>query len=357
MPKITLEEFLNGSMAFIQCDTEEQAKIYCDAMHALGRKWMGGESFAEYTHFGNGCTWYKNTMQYSRDRDHALSYTVYHFTDIVDFSATQPEPDPNQFRVLLRKDYRWHNACWDEKKNRLTVAGSGVSQANIVSIENDPRVKYLVCKMCGSVIKNTKKAIEEHAQLGTSSKACLTCKSLYIKDEKDLKESFSKNEDGTYTQTRKAVCELTCGNAYRNPSIDSEDARAACRYRSCRAETIEPAEKFFTKYPGAFDDMVTVDALDMNKWIVSCRNGDSVDFKFNGRYNIFVRTTNLGIIDRFMCNYRSDHYEVVYSKKYDKLFVLSCGEYSELTSTSSRFSETYYNELMKIVRNIYKGED
>lgn len=358
MPKITLEEFLNGSMAFIQCDTEEQAKIYCDAMHALGRKWMGGESFAEYTHFGNGCTWYKNTMQYSRDRDHALSYTVYHFTDIIDFSATQPEPDPNQFRVLLRKDYRWHNACWDEKKNRLTVAGSSVSQANIVSIENDPRVKYLVCKMCGSVIKNTKKAIEEHVQLGTSSKACLTCKSLRLKDEQDLKESFHKNEDGTYTQTRKAVCKLVCDFSYGCPSIDSDKARNVCRYRKCGAETIEPVEKFFAKYPGAFDDMATVDALDMGKWTVNCRyNDDTVELKRSGRYNIFVRTTSLGIVDRFVCHYRSDTYEIVYSKKYDKLFMIDFGEYADVTSSNTKLSESYLNELMKIVRNIYKGED
>ena len=84
---------------------------------------------------------------------------------------------------------------------------------------------------------------------------------------------------------------------------------------------------------------------------------DNVDFKFKGRYNIIASTTNLGIIDRFVCNYRSSNHEIVYSKKYDKLFELSYGEYSELTAHDSPFSETCYNELMKIMRNIYKGDD
>ena len=357
MPKITLEEFFSNKDNFIQCDTEEQAKVYCDTMHEMGKKWRGGESFAEHTFFQEGGIWYRSTLQYSRERDHAYSYNVYHFTDIIDFVGAG-EPDPNQFRVLLRKDYKWHNACWDDNKNRVTVYGTGISQENIISAENDPRAKYMVCKMCGSVIKNTKKAIEEHVQLKASSKACLTCKSLRLKDEQDLKESFHKNEDGTYTQTRKAVCKLVCDFSYGCPSIDSEKARSICRYRKCCAETIEPAEKFFAKYPGAFDDMATVDALDMSKWTVHHRHSDdTVDLKRSGRYNIFVRTTSLGIVDRLICNYRSDTYEIVYSKKYDKLFMLDYGEYADVTSSNTKLSEAYLNELMKIVRNIYKGED
>ncbi len=358
MPKITLEEFLNGPNAYIQCDTEEQAKMYCDAMHMLGKTWRGGESFAEETFYRGGSIWYRNTRQYSHELGTVLQYTVYHFTDIIDFASTQQEPDPNQFRVLLRRDYSFHNACWDEKVNKLTVYGSSISQTGILSIENDPRRKYVQCKMCGSVIKNTKKAIEEHAQLAKSSKACLTCKSLRFDNEKNLKESFVKNDDGTYTKTNKSVCTLTCDYTYRRPSIDDDKARAGCRYRNCSIDTVEPAENFFTKYPDVFDDMATVDAIDMSKWQIDCRRSDNwVDFKWKGRYNIIIRTTNLGIIDRFICSYRSDDYDIVYSKKYDKMFILSYGEYNELTSTNSHFSEKYYNELMKIMKNIYKGEN
>ena len=361
MPKITLAEFFERDQwKAINCYTREQSDAVRQAFHNMGKTWNGGNSYltldfweddTEYRHYTNDCR---------TGTSHRLNNCVfYEFDDIVELSSEpMPEPDPNQFRVLLRKDYKWHNACWDENKNRLTVYGNNTSQTSVVSVENDPRVKYVVCKMCGSVIKNTKKAIEEHAQLKASSKACLTCKSLLLKDEQDLKESFHKNEDGTYTQTRKAVCKLVCDFSYGCPSIDSDKARSVCRYRKCGAETIEPAEKFFAKYPGAFDDMATVDALDMSKWTVNCRyNDDTVELKRSGRYNIFVRTTSLGIVDRFVCHYRSDTYEIVYSKKYDKLFMLNYGEYADITSSNTKLSEAYLNELMKIVRNIYKGED
>jgi hypothetical protein len=39
------------------------------------------------------------------------------------------------------------------------------------------------------------------------------------------------------------------------------------------------------------------------------------------------------------------------------MFALAWGEYSEITASNSDFSAQYYNELMKIMRNIYKGEN
>lgn len=360
MPKITLAEFFERDQwKAINCYTREQSDALRQAFHDIGKTWKDGESFlridfwddkVEYRHYTNDCR--TGTI-------HGLPNCVfYEFDDIVEFSSEpMPEPDPNQFRVLMRNDYRWHNACWDDKTNKLTVNNRNIYQNNIISIENDPRIKYVRCKMCGSIIKNTKKTIEEHDQLGKSSKTCLTCKSLCFGNENNLKESLVKNEDGTYTRTKKSVCSLTCGYTYRNPLIDDDKARAGCKYRNCGTNTVEPAENFFTKYPGVFDDMVTVDALDMSKCKVYSRYNDTVDFAWKSRYKIIVKTTALGIIDRFECSYRSNDYDIVYSKKYDKMFMMSGGEYEELTSTNSRFSEAYYNELMKIMRNIYKGEN
>lgn len=360
MPKITLAEFFERDhWKAINCYTREQSDAVRQAFHNMGKTWNGGNSFltldfweddTEYRHYTNDCR--------TGTSHHLNNCVFYEFDDIVEFSSeSMPEPDPNQFRVLLRGDYRWHNACWDEKENNLTVFGHSVSQSNIISIENDPRIKYVRCKMCDTVFKNTKKAIEEHAQLAKSSKTCLTCKSLYFSDETNNKESFVKNADGTYTRTKKCVCQLTCGYTYGHPQIDSDKARERCRYRSCSLTTIEPVEDFFTKYPGAFDDMATVDALDMSKWQISSKYSENVYFKLKGRHNITVSTNGLGIINVFACYYRSNSYEIVYSKKYDKMFELYCGFYSEITQKNSKFSETYYNELMKIMRNIYKGED
>lgn len=361
MPQITLAEFFERDQwKAINCYTREQSDTVRQAFHNMGKTWSSGADYptldfwedeAEYRHYTNDGRTGTN--------HHLDNCVFYEFDDIVEFSSEpMPESDPNQFRVLLRRDYRWHNASWDDKENTLTVDHRSVSQANIIAIENDPRVKYVRCKMCDAVFKNTKKAIEEHAQLAKSSKACLTCRSLRFGNETSLKESLIKNADGTYTRTKKSVCQLTCGNTYRAPLIDDDKARAVCKYRKCGVDTVEPAESFFTKYPGVFDEMATVDAIDMSKWQITHRRIDDwVDFKWKGRYDIIIRTTNLGIIDRFVCSYRSYDYEIVYSQKYDKLFVFSCGCYEELTSTTSYFSKTYYNELMKIMRNIYKGEN
>ena len=367
MPKITLAEFFaQDCQKLINCYTREQSETIRLAFHAMGKTWGSGSSYLDldfweetdrYRHYtNNGRTGINPDIK---------GYAMYEFDDVLDFfSKPESEPEselesnPNQLRVLLRSDYRWYNADWDGQSKLFSINGNVIVQTDIISIENDPRGKYVQCTKCGSIIKKTKKAIEAHAQLGMSSKTCLTCKYLKSYNETEVKESFVKNDDGTYIRTRNATCSLGCGNAYRKTLIDSPEARDSCMYRRCGLNTIQPISDFFTKYPGAFDDMATVDALDMNKWEMNYKSLDnSASFRSKGRYNIYIHTTNLGIIDRFECNYRSNHYTMAYSKKYDKIFVFKYGEYSEPTATGSGFSTQYYNALMQIMRNIYKGEN
>ncbi len=37
----------------MNCDTEEKAKIFCNYLHSIGKKWAGGESFLEINHWNN----------------------------------------------------------------------------------------------------------------------------------------------------------------------------------------------------------------------------------------------------------------------------------------------------------------
>lgn len=357
MPKITLEEFFSGGMKVIECTTKEQSDAVREAFHDFGKKWNSGDSYIYLDLWENGYTY----MHYTNDGRKGCkkpdpSWEVYGFDDI-EFSPNY-EPDPNQLRVLLRNDYKWHNACWDGQSKLLSVGKNRLNTTDIISIENDPRTKYVQCSMCNSIIRNTKKAIADHTQLGSSSKACLQCKYVRFDDTTTLKESIVKNEDGTYTKVNKTVGTLKCGNAWGKPAIDSNDARKCCIYRRCSADTIAPVDDFFSKYPGAFDDMATIDAIDMNKWDVYCKHyNDYIELSWKGRYHISIYTTNLGIIDVMQCYYRNKSYRIVYSKKYDKMFALAYGEYAELTATNSDFSTQYYNELLKIMRNIYKGEN
>lgn len=365
MPKITLEEFFDRSTTkVIECFSREQSDAVRQAFHAMGKKWHSGDSFIKLDYWTDGDTYiyYSNSCCKGKSTPD-LGWIVYSFDDIVELcsestSEPEPEPDPHQLRVLLRSDYRWHDASWEGNTSRLSIGRNRISPTDIISVENDPRTKYVQCTRCNSIIKNTKKAIEKHAQLAQSSESCLTCEYLRFSGETKLKESLIRNDDGTYTRTEKTVCSLICGNSYSNPLIESEKARGVCMYRYCGTNTVASIDDFFIKYPGAFDDMATVDALDMSKWQIDYKDTDgSVDLKWRGRYNLRVHTTSLGIIDRFISNYRNNNYKLVYSKKYDKIFVLSWGEYSEITPANSSFSTQYYNELMKIMRNIYKGEN
>lgn len=363
MAKITLAEFFSaGKMRAIMCYSREQSDAVRKAFDAFGKRWHSGDSFADLDYWLDADTfvYYSNDCCYGRNEP-GSGYEVYNIDDIAEIAAgvaAAPAQDPHKLRVFLREDYQWHDAVWDQKSEKLSRGKSYIRQTNILAVENDPRVKYLQCKKCGEIVKNTKKAIAEHAALSQSSKTCLTCKSLRISDETNLKESYTKNEDGTYTRTKKAICSLTCDYIHRCPQIDSEKARSGCRYRYCKAETLVAVNDIFVKYPGAFDDMATVDALDMSKWQFYYRgSNDACEFKWNGRSNIRAMINNLGIINMFVCHYRSNVYEVVYSKKYDKIFEANYGEYTEITKDDSPFSETYYNELLKIFRNIYKGEN
>ena len=365
MPKITLEEFFTKGRKtkIIECYTKEQSDVIRQAFYDFGKRWSSGSSYLELDYWEEDTEYmyYTNTCMRSNIKPGENEYETYSFDDIVELSSKptfESEPDPNQLRVLLRNDYKWHDAHWDGQTKLLSVGRNRLNTTDIISVENDPRIKYVQCTKCNSIIKNTKKAINEHAQLKSSSKTCLKCKNLRFDDATTLKESFIKNDDGTYTRVNKIVCELKCNNSWGRPNIDSNEARGICMYRRCGTDTVKPVDDFFIKYPGAFDDMATVDALDKSKWQFYYKSSDDcIEFAWKGRYNLSVYTTSLGIINSMRCNYRNKSYIIVYSKKYDKMFAIDYGEYRELTANNSDFSTQYYNDLLKIMKDIYKGEN
>lgn len=46
-PKFRLEDYQENYV--MHCDTEEKAKIFCDFLHNLGRKWIGGSLYKDET--------------------------------------------------------------------------------------------------------------------------------------------------------------------------------------------------------------------------------------------------------------------------------------------------------------------
>ena len=369
MPNISLQEFFDKDKhphAYVHCTSEAQAIKLTRAFHEMGRHWSGGQKYRDETYWYDYDTekWYSNHGAYSSsdpdDDWDGNEAEVFEFDEITDFhpaATATTTNDKKQLRVLMRDTLEWRNATWDQQSQYLSVRGSSVSSTQLVAIENDPRVKYLVCSKCGMIVRNTKKFIAEHAALAQSSKACLTCPVLKTTNVQQKVESYTKNADGTYTYNQKQKCELKCGNSRAFYSIDATEARGVCRYRQCTADTLKPFDDVFIKYPDLFDEMATIDALSNEQWNLYYKNSTYTKFKHTGKYTLYAYINKLGILDRFVLEYRNGTYEFVYSAKYDKMFLIDYGCYEEITNGSHSFTSTAVNNLLKIMHSIYKGEE
>lgn len=264
-------------------------------------------------------------------------------------------------KILLRSDYKWHEATFDKQEKLFKIDQSirygGIDEAYIVSVKDDTRNDFVICKGCGEVVPNTKAEIKNHLELGTSSKACFHCKKM--KEQKQVvvgERKYTLNEDGTYTISEKRNSILCCSNRnyYAGPYIDSEDARRNCMYSRCASAGVEGYVDTFTKYPGLFDEIITIDALNKKKWKFESKYSDSILFKATGSLRLYARANNYGIIDRFTYSFRSYDYDFVYSKKYNKIFWLNYGKYIEKVP-SSNITASNLAKIMEKVVEVYDG--
>lgn len=365
MASISLKEFFERDRAYIHCTSAAQATQLLNAFHNMGQRWRGGQSYANETY------WYEDTEEkwYSSDNGYAscepeegwdgTEPEVFEFNEITDFQVCQPIiEEKKQMRIFDRDTFTWLDAKFDPTTGYITVRGNEKRIADIIAIENDSRVKYVRCTKCGAYVRNTKKYLAEHAARGSNSKACLSCPRMRLANIQQSHTSFVKNEDGTYSKTEKAKCDLICGQTRNNYKIDSTEARGVCMYRQCSADTLKPIDDVFLKYPGLFDDMATVDDLGEKNWKFGYNYGKYSKFVYTGRYNLEVYVAKVGIINYFSWDYRNSTYNIMYSSKYDKLFLFDYDRYREISKTGyCPFSGVAYDNIMKIMHEIYKGEE
>lgn len=263
-------------------------------------------------------------------------------------------------KILLRSDYKWYDATFDmhDKLFKIDQSYSGIDEARIVAIKDDTRNDFVVCKGCGEVIHNTKAEIKKHLELSKSSHACFNCKKMRENSRTVIGErKYSLNEDGTYTVAEKRNSVLQCANRsyYSGPSIDSAEARRSCMYAHCESAGVNSYTDTFTKYPGLFDEQITVDALNKKKWKFEHKYNDCLIFKATGSLRLYARVNNYGIIDRFTYSFRSHDYDFVYSKKYNKIFWFSYSKYIEKTP-SSNITESNLAKIMEKVAEVYEED-
>lgn len=238
-------------------------------------------------------------------------------------------------KVLLRsykgEQYVWKKA---EMKNTFQFTledGRDVNQTQIVSISRDNRKRFVMCSACGQILRNEPNVIKEHMERASTSATCLGCADLRESCIEQLSAKYILQEDGSYIANTKKSVKLSCGYRYGYIDIDSQDARNTCRYRSCATAEMRSINDFFTKYPGVFDDMITVDKILDNGFTerINYPSRGLVEYKLKGKNNITAVVNRLNIVDYFEISYRNYTIDVVYSKKYEMMFSISSGMYRE----------------------------
>lgn len=257
-------------------------------------------------------------------------------------------------RILLRnyngEQYVWKKAEVKSATKFTLEDGRVVSQAEIVSISRDNRKKFVKCSACGEIIRNTPEAINEHKLKGTTSATCFGCKYMREMGSKQLSVKYTLQEDGSYSANVKKSLHLVCTATWNTPDINSENARGYCKFKQCATAEMKAIEDVFTKYPSAFDDMITVDKVLDNGFTErkECASRGQVEYKLKARNNIIAVVNKLNIVDCFVIDYRNHRITVVYSKKYDKLFAISSETYTEVKSIWFMPDTTFANIKAKI---------
>ena len=237
-------------------------------------------------------------------------------------------------RVLLRScsngdQYVWKKAEMKDAKTFALEDGNYVCQAGIVSISRDNRKKFVKCSSCGALIRNTPEAIKEHTNRASTSASCFGCPYMREGNGKQLSAKYTLQEDGSYVVNTKKSTKLYCRASFKFHDINSQEAREICRFKRCATAEMRPIEDIFTNYPGLFDDIITVDKILENGFTekIEYKHRGVTYYKLKGKNHITAIVNKLNIVDRFVICYRNQSFDVVYSKKYNKLFHIDGGSY------------------------------
>ena len=226
--------------------------------------------------------------------------------------------------------------------------GNSIKETDILTVlekEND----FVTCSACGQLIKNTPKAIREHIARKESYKGCLECQYLKTRENKNQKIKYALNEDGTFHRVLNDDVSLVCNASYRYAGITSEERLQNCPYAKCSKETISSNNGFFDKYPNAFDEMITVDAIKFKK---ICSYNGKTFLQLRCRGSIEACANKKGIVDYYKVKTKNDSMRAYYSKKYNKLFKESNKRYSEIAS-NYYWSDDKLDYIKKTIANLY----
>lgn len=231
-------------------------------------------------------------------------------------------------KVLLRKwndeEYTWKDA--EYKNGAFYIGTSPTIESNIVSVIDDNRDNLVRCSACGEYFEKDSPDIEVHKNRYKNVQTCIGCPNLYTRAIDCNNTRFERIENGEYRKIEERVYEMYCSMGWRSYKVGTADAQNRCTHHRCATADMVPIKDIFTDYPGAFDDIVTIDKVLSVGYREKVANG----YRLNGRNNIAAFINTMGIVDHFILTYHNDDFRLVYSKKYDKLFYVGGGRYQEL---------------------------
>ena len=241
-------------------------------------------------------------------------------------------------KVLLRNYNGEHFACVDVDYNNSgfhTKDGKRILEVDVVEVFRDTRSKYVICNVCGELVKNTPEAIEAHWKAKAKEKNCLSCDNCCEGyDKKMTKKTYKadKSNPGKYISTVTTQMSLYCNYSYPRQLINTEDSDRHCKYYRCRNAEYSTVNDFFTKFPHPFDDLPTCDMLTQNKWKIEKIKDNLIYYHHPKMKTLKAVVNSKGIVDHFIVydTERAGTVRAVYSKKYDKLFFMKNGSYKTI---------------------------
>ena len=226
---------------------------------------------------------------------------------------------------ILHRGYNtlnWRDATWDGIS--YYVGTEKVAISDIVSVRDAKKNQYVMCSCCKEIIRNTPSAIEKHKRRSLDENKCFECPHLRINEKEINSRRFVKGDDGKYSMVKKSECTLHCNYRYYSsqPIINTEDAKNICKYKSCNTASFDVVRDFFARFPGAFDTMVTVDAIVDKGYKRRHIVGQRSIYALKGRNQIDAYVNAQNIVTHFDVVYKNHCWRnLVYSPKYERLFM------------------------------------
>ena len=243
-------------------------------------------------------------------------------------------------RILLRRydgeEYVWKEATY--KKENFFVDDNAIEECNIAATDGHSVEGCVICSYCGEIVKNTPEEIAAHYAKRESGRDCINCDKVYVGGIDDtLTRNITDNGDGTYNVVTTEKAKLYCRMGYSKYEISTESAKDVCKFMLCRQYGMREASDFFSKYPDAFDSVITVDTIVAQKYNYygktylsygsTRRELHMYDMKSRGTIQACVNSS--GIVECFKASSAGSTYYFFYSEKYDKLFWAKYGTYRE----------------------------